>query len=141
MNIKKLIKKIGDFLIEVRANKQKDGSREFAYNIVDTFDYFSEEDFALIKQFGHNSNDKFEMNNETNNELAMCRLFRFLQLFCENNNVDMKRFLSSQTNDDESKKINTVNFIEEACLLLRKFFKIMNNRVVGIPSFLLAFIN
>lgn len=80
------------------------------------------------------------MSAEMNNELAMCRLFRFLQLFCENNNVDMKRFLSSQTNDDESKKINTVNFIEEACLLLRKFFKIMNNKVVGIPGYLLAFI-
>lgn len=41
LNIKKLIKKIGDFLIEVRANKQNDKNRNFAYNIVDTFDYFS----------------------------------------------------------------------------------------------------
>jgi len=52
----------------------------------------------------------------------------------------MKRFLSTQINDDDCKKTNSVNFIEEACLLLRKFFKIMNNKVVSIPNNLLAFI-
>lgn len=70
----------------------------------------------------------------------MCRFFRFLQLFCENNNIAMKQFLSTQTNEDNTKKINSVNFIDEACLLLRKFFKIMNNKVVNIPNYLLAFI-
>jgi hypothetical protein len=43
LNIKKLINKIGNFLIEVRANREKDKRRNFAYNIVDTFDYFSQE--------------------------------------------------------------------------------------------------
>lgn len=52
----------------------------------------------------------------------------------------MKQFLSTQTNEDNNKKENSVNFIEEACLLLRKFFKIMNNKVVTIPEYLLAFI-
>lgn len=70
----------------------------------------------------------------------MCRLFRFLQLFCENNNTDMKKFLSVQINSDDNKKTNSANFIEEACLLLRKFFKIMNSKVVNIPSYLLAFL-
>lgn len=49
---------------------------------------------------------------EDYNEKAMCRLFRFLQLFCENNNTDMKKFLSVQINNDDSKKTNSVNFIE-----------------------------
>jgi hypothetical protein len=43
LNIKKLINKIGNFFIEVRANREKDKPRNFAYNIVDTFDYFSQE--------------------------------------------------------------------------------------------------
>jgi hypothetical protein len=36
--------------------------------------------------------------------------FRFLQLFCENGNIEMKRFLLSQTNDAEGtqKKTNSI---------------------------------
>lgn len=67
-------------------------------------------------------------------------MFRFLQLFCENNNIEMKKFLSIQTNDDDSKKTNSINFIEEATGLLRKFFKVMNIKMVNIPNNLLAFI-
>lgn len=140
LNIRKLIKKIGDFLIDLRINKENDKRRNFAYNIVDTFDYYSVEEHAMLKHFGPNTNDKFEMQAEINNEMAMCRLFRFLQLFCENNNINMKKFLSTQINPDENKKTNSVNFIEEACLLLRKFFKIINNKIVNIPNYLLAFI-
>lgn len=52
----------------------------------------------------------------------------------------MKKFLSTQINEDDTKKTNSVNFIEEACLLLRKLFKIMNSKIVNIPNNLLAFI-
>lgn len=44
--------------------------------------------------------------------MALCRIFRFLQLFCENNNKDMKKFLSLQINEDDSTKPNSINFIE-----------------------------
>lgn len=55
----------------------------------------------------------------------------------------MKKFLLQQTNDLEGaqKKTNSVNFIATTTLLLRKLFKIMNDKVVGIPSILLDFIN
>ena len=53
----------------------------------------------------------------------------------------MKNFLLTQTNEDDSRKTNTINFVSETCLLSRKLFKIMNNKVVGIPSSLLDFIN
>ena len=78
---------------------------------------------------------------EINYEKALCRIFRFLQLFCENNNVHMKKFLLEQINDDSQKKTNSINFIEEATLLLRKKFKIMNENVVNIPPCILDFIN
>lgn len=70
-------------------------------------------------------------------------MFRFLQLFCENGNNKMKNFLLSQTNDEEGKikKTNSINFIETTTLLLRKLFKIMNDKVVNIPQTLLDFIN
>lgn len=70
-------------------------------------------------------------------------MFRFLQLFCENGNNKMKNFLLNQTNDEEGKikKTNSINFIETTTLLLRKLFKIMNDKVVNIPQTLLDFIN
>ncbi len=60
LNIRKLIKKLGDFLIEVRANTGQDKKRSFNYNIVDTYDYFSLDSYMMLKQFTHNSNDKYE---------------------------------------------------------------------------------
>jgi len=68
-------------------------------------------------------------------------MFRFLQLFCENNNIEMKKFIMTQTNNDDTPKINTINFISEACYLLRQFFKIMSSKIVSIPPSLLDFIN
>lgn len=55
----------------------------------------------------------------------------------------MKKFLLHQTNDFEGKvkKTNSINFIETTTLLLRKLFKIMNDKVVNIPKTLLDFIN
>ena len=73
--------------------------------------------------------------------MALCRIFRFLQLFCENNNVSMKKFLMTQVNDNGSVKVASMNFISEACQLLRQLFKIMSSNVVNIPPSLLDFIN
>lgn len=52
----------------------------------------------------------------------------------------MKKFLSTQTNEDLTPKPNSINFIDEACILLKKVFKIMNNKLVMIPNPILAFI-
>lgn len=90
--------------------------------------------------FGHKT-DKFEIQTELNYELALCRAFRFLQLFCENNNIDMKKFLMKQINEDGEDKVTTINFIQEACQLLRQLFKIMSSKVVNIPPSILDFIN
>ena len=91
--------------------------------------------------FGVTGSDKTEMRAEKNNELALCRIFRFLQLFCENGNNSMKDFLLVQINTNKEKKTNCVNFIETTSFLLRKLFKVMNNKLVGIPATLLEFIN
>jgi|JI10StandDraft_1071094.scaffolds.fasta_scaffold281633_1 hypothetical protein len=52
----------------------------------------------ICKYFSQTKIDKFEVQIELDNEKALCRIFRFLQLFCENNNKDMKKFLSTQIN-------------------------------------------
>lgn len=143
LSIRRLINNIGTLLVEIRKTKEVGKLRKFAYSIVDTFDYFDVKNNIILKEFGNSGFDKFEARTEKAYELALCRIFRFLQLFCENGNVNMKNFLLVQTNDKEGtqKKINSVNFIETTTLLLRKLFKIMNDKVVGIPATLLDFIN
>lgn len=59
LNAKKLIKHLGEFLINIRANRESDKRRSFSPIIVDTFNYFSMEDYCMQKQSGHNANDKF----------------------------------------------------------------------------------
>ena len=53
----------------------------------------------------------------------------------------MKHFLQEQINDDTLKKTNSINFIDEGTLLLRKLFKVMNDKIVTIPPCILDFIN
>ena len=43
----------------------------------------------------------------------------------------MKHFLQEQINDDTLKKTNSINFIDEGTLLLRKLFKVMNDKIVN----------
>ncbi len=40
------------------------------------------------------------------------RIFRFIQLLCENNNVEAKNFIRCQVDSDGTKMINAINFIE-----------------------------
>ena len=145
LSIRRLISSIGLILIEMRKIKDEAVSRDrdFAYSIVDTYDYFDSRTNIIDSAFGITGFDKSEIKNEKDNELALCRIFRLLQLFCENGNIRMKRFLLAQSNDLEGlvRKTNSVNFIETTSLLLRKLFKIMNDNVVGIPKTLLDFIN
>jgi hypothetical protein len=58
-NIKNLVKTIGDFLINVRKIKENEKKRDFAYNIVDTYDYFNPDEKVLVKYFGQSKMDKF----------------------------------------------------------------------------------
>lgn len=46
------------------------------------------------------------------------RVFRFLQLLCENDNQEMKKYVFSQTNEQGVVKYMSVNFIELAIHLV-----------------------
>ena len=141
--IRRIITNIGLILIEMRKIKDEavGKDRQFAYSIVDTYDYFDGESNVIFSAFGVTGFDKNEMRSEKNNQLALCRVFRFLQLMCENGNNQMKEFLLVQTNTNGDRKTNAVNFIETTSFLLRKLFKVMNVKLVGIPATLLDFIS
>ena len=81
LSFRTMIKKIGDFIIDVRKMNENDKNREFAYNIVDTHDYYSMDQHSLEKHFNQKGFDKYEVDVENLNAFALCRMFRFLQLF------------------------------------------------------------
>jgi hypothetical protein len=82
LGVRRLINTIGTLLIEIRKTKEAGKLRKFAYSIVDTYDFFDVKNNIILKEFGNSGFDKFEARNEKACELALCRMFRFLQLFC-----------------------------------------------------------
>ena len=82
--INRIIHSIGLILIQMRKIKDEAVSkdRQFAYSIVDIYDYLNTDSNVIDTAFGATGSDKNEMRNEKSNELALCRLFRFLQLLC-----------------------------------------------------------
>lgn len=67
------------------------------------------------------------------------RSFRFIQLMCENNNMENKELIREQMKEGE-KKLNSIDFIQVATNELRKMFSIMCKEVLEIPIFILDFI-
>ena len=71
----------------------------------------------------------------------ICSAFRMLQLLCENNNFEMKNFLREQRDKDGNVKLNSINFVEFSTRQLRRFLKILNEKVAPIASQIIDFIN
>jgi hypothetical protein len=59
LSIRTLIKTIGDFLISIRKYKEGERPRDFSYNIVDTYDYYSPSENTILKYFSQRTIDKF----------------------------------------------------------------------------------
>jgi hypothetical protein len=107
----------------------------------DTYDYFNTKDRVMERKFIYCYDPIAEKVSKREKSNALNRIFRFLQLLCENNNVEMKKFIRLQRDEDGSERPNSINFIEKTTLLLRRFFKIMNVNILAIPLFLLDFVN
>jgi hypothetical protein len=89
VNLNHLIKKIGDFVYSMNKKKENKDKRQknFNFSHEDTYDYYNVREKVLEKKFGYEIEDRMEAKVKTDNENALVRSFRFMQLFCENNNV------------------------------------------------------
>lgn len=63
------------------------------------------------------------------------RAFKFLQLLCENNNVEGKKFIKEQP-----EVVKNFNFIDTACKEVRNLFVALNEEICDVTMFLLDFI-
>ena len=59
LNVDRLISSIGTLLIQIRKTKEIGKLRNFAYEIVDTYDFFDVKNNIIMKEFGNTGIDKF----------------------------------------------------------------------------------
>jgi hypothetical protein len=77
----------------------------------DTFDYFNIKDRVMERKFKYEYDQVAEKSAKKEKSNALSRLFRFMQLLCENNNVEMKKFIRLQIDENGQERANSVNFI------------------------------
>lgn len=58
--------------------------------------------------------DYYTMKEKKNICEILKKIFRFLQLLCENDNQELKKYIFRQTNDNKVVKYMSVNFLEIA---------------------------
>lgn len=68
-------------------------------------------------------------------------IFRFLQLLCECNNINLKDFVREQINTDGQKKGYSFNLINVAIFEIRRLFKVMHKEASGVIGPLIDFVN
>lgn len=68
-------------------------------------------------------------------------IFKFLQLLCECNHVQLKTFVREQINVDGSKKNYSFSLINVAIFEIRRLFKVMNKEASIIILPLIDFVN
>ncbi len=68
-------------------------------------------------------------------------IFKFLQLLCECNHVDLKNFVREQKNVNGLKKNYSFSLINVAIFEIRRLFKVMNKEASIIILPLIDFVN
>lgn len=137
-NLQNLISKLGEFIvknIEESSRKESNIKDIFSITTIDNWDFYD-----TAKKYVHRKN-VFEP--ETTDEeiytktciRAYKRAFKFLQLLCQNNNIDGKNFIRDQKND-----IKNFDFIKIAAKEIRNIFIFLNTDICPVSSFLLDFI-
>ncbi|CAD8065958.1 unnamed protein product [Paramecium primaurelia] len=108
--------------------------------LCDNFDFY-DEITQTTTRVNHMENDDVREDNIKEDFINLLnRSFRFLQLLCENNNVQMKNFIRQQIEPDLNPKIGSINFIELATSQLRVFCKAFNSKISEVPIYILDFI-
>lgn len=120
---------------KIKKNKKNSASQKFEVNLIDTYNYFNGVQMERVHQF-----EEEDAKSKAQYNLIMCRSFRFLQLLCENNNIEMKNFIRLQSDKEGTPKLNSINLLEFTTSQLRMFLKILNKSITELPNFMLEFV-
>ena len=136
-NIQSLIAKLGKLILKNidESNYKPVSSDDFEIEIIDNYDFYNTtEKYCQRKNvFEPSSTNDIIYHQEC--IITYRRAFKFLQLLCENNNVENKNFVREQAN-----KLEQINFINTTTTELRNLFEVICRSIVEVPEFLLDFL-
>ena len=135
-NIERLILKLGKLILKNidESNYKPFDTEEFQVEIIDNYDYYDKTKYCLRKNvYEPNSINEVIYHEEC--IVTYRRAFRFLQLLCENNNIENKNFMR-----DQPSKLDSAKFIILTTSELRNLFEVICRGIIDVPLFLLDFL-
>lgn len=143
LNIQVLIRELGKTIENFNKIKSvgSHGTSSFNFRLIDDYDSFETESRVAKRRHTVEPPGPHEIRLKALSAMVFKRVFRFLQLLCENDHQANKKYFLEQVDDDNVKKINSINMIEQATFEIRKLFKIMSKDIVSLPLSVLDFIN
>ena len=136
--LEELIKLYADRVSVVTVNRKKDEVRDSVTS--DTYDFYDDSEAIMMRKFRYEEETSEEEKLEDDIISALDRLYRFIQLLCENNNSRMKDFIRNQVNEEGRVKSNSIDLIEITNIEIRRLFKTLNKRIIALPLSLIYFI-
>jgi hypothetical protein len=136
-NIDLLIAKLGKFILKNidDGSIKEDNDNTFSTTTIDNYDFYDLNTKYVLRK---NVFEPITTDEEIYYKLCVItyrRAFKFLQLLCENNNIEGKNFIREQP-----EKVRQANFINITTKELRNLFQVMNNEIADVPMFLLDFL-
>ena len=110
-NLESLISKLGKIILKNidESNQKPVESNDFHVEIIDNYDFYDEKEKYCCRKNVIERSSTNDVIYYRNCIVTYRRAFRFLQLLCENNNVDNKNYIR-----DQPGKRDPVNFITVA---------------------------
>ncbi len=136
-NIDILISKLGKFILKNidDGNSREDPENTFSTTTIDNYDFYDVNRKYVLRKNVFEPITTDEQIYHKKCVVTYRRAFKFLQLLCENNNIEGKNWIRFQPD-----KVRQANFINVATKELRNLFQVMNGEIAPVPMFLLDFL-
>ena len=137
MNIDILISKLGKFILKNidDGNIKEDPDNVFSTTTIDNYDFYDINKKYVLRKNVFEPPNTDEQIYYQKSIITYRRAFKFLQLMCENNNIEGKNWIRNQP-----EKVRKANFINVATKELRNLFQALNKDIAPVPMFLLDFL-
>lgn len=136
-NIDILISKLGKFILKNidDNNISEDLENTFSTTTIDNYDFYDVNKKYVLRKNVFEPITVDEQIYYKKCVITYRRAFKFLQLLCENNNIEGKNWIRFQPD-----KVRQANFINVTTKELRNLFQVMNKEIAPVPMFLLDFL-
>ncbi|EGR34738.1 hypothetical protein IMG5_002710 [Ichthyophthirius multifiliis] len=145
-NINNLIQRLSKVIYRISKEEiklqqfTKEAQQQNNLLIIQNYDFFCEKSYNMIRKNTGLQDSCDELYFFSQCLTILQGIFKFLQLMCENNNIEMKNYLRQQINLDNKLKVKNFNFINISNQINQLFIKIMNKDLITIPNFIIDFL-